>query len=430
MLVCVWCPGSSAVTNAILSGVGLGDAVVPPEAAECARNASLEVLQSNKDSDDALLNKLRSASQFQDSVSTQSEVTQLLKQLWQTADAASDSAKDEITAISTSSTSQLHSLATSIDATVNALIGPGSLLTLPAALHPEAASSVASSSQLAALQQLSALRNTLQAIMGIHTDLDKTVGTIEAGLSAVEEAITGLLANSSGLSRQVAYFANSTKRQVERTQSKMEGMLANASHTLTRNTVRLVEQWEAAEMQLTRSFEVEKRRHEGWFSDLQNASDRRSHAFLEHGGYSHTLPNTTEAVPSAIGNTSVAPSSAASSHTSSNAFSLDPLVLQASVNDLGRLFQSLVFWYDVTVSLLLLLDVGASLLTQSYTDMAPVDIRDMDGIQIIVRAAFPRSTAATPDTSMVRCAADEYLGRDALQSQRRQHDLRARDSRW
>ncbi|KAI9993317.1 hypothetical protein PInf_015395 [Phytophthora infestans] len=212
--------------------------------------------------------------------------------------------------------------------------------------------------------------------------VDETWGLLEKQLNATVQQVNQL-------QKELAYVAESTAQQINNTSTAVMTSLNQTQQEISTSFDILRDQWQNAVNKLVGDgFTPWKRLGDQLVAELtanQRQSERPESAIQRK----YLLPDRTsnsslkQEHAKLTRDESLHNSTSSASADSRDKFDIDTAVLRASIVDLGVFITQVVFYVDIGRLTLLAADLAVGLITESYSDMPMLDIRDITTVDTI-----------------------------------------------
>ncbi|KAE9332182.1 hypothetical protein PF008_g15067 [Phytophthora fragariae] len=327
-----------------------------------------------------------------DSVSKQQiEFEKQLLEMWNSVDSVKTSIDKTLSATNTLTSEQLSSLAPILsdnDGEGHTKQSASRLGRLSKVVSSELSDPLASTSStsLEAIQKAGrTLHKALAFLSGLHEGFSDVMGTVGDTWELLERQLNATAQQVVQLQKELAYAAESTAKQINRTSSAIMTNFGQAQQEVATSFDILHEHWQDAVSKLVaQGFTPWQRLGDRLVAEL-TANQRQSARPENSIQRKYILPDRTansslEKERARLATVAHVEDSQASTSSSAlddkgDEFIIDTAVLRASLVDIGALVTQVIFYVDVGRLTLLVTDLALGLITESYSDMPMLDIR-------------------------------------------------------
>ncbi|EGZ21681.1 hypothetical protein PHYSODRAFT_489448 [Phytophthora sojae] len=228
------------------------------------------------------------------------------------------------------------------------------------------------------------LHTALEFLSGLHEGLSDVMDTVDGTWQLLEKQLNATAQQAVQLQKELAYAAESTAQQINRTSSAIMTSFGQAQQEIATSFDILHQHWQDAVNKLVaQGFTPWHRLGDRLVAEL-TANQRQSVRPENSIQRKYILPDRTtnssletERARLATAARYVDPQASKSSASTDkrDEFDIDTAVLRASLVDIGAFVTQVIFYVDVGRLTLLFADLAVGLISESYSDMPMLDIR-------------------------------------------------------
>ncbi|KAL4086750.1 hypothetical protein PRIC1_013811 [Phytophthora ramorum] len=226
------------------------------------------------------------------------------------------------------------------------------------------------------------LHKALQVLSGLHDGFSDVMDTVDETWELLEKQLNATVQQAAQLQKELAYAAESTAQQINRTSTAIATSFEQAQDEVTASFSILQQQWQnAAKKLVLAGFTPWQRLGDQLVAELtanQRQSTRTENAIQRRYILPDRTTNSTlgqEKERLAIAARDGLSANTTSSSDSGDEFDIDTAVLRASLVDVGAFITQLIFYVDIGRLTMMVADLAVGLITESYSDMPMLDIR-------------------------------------------------------
>ncbi|EEY56495.1 uncharacterized protein PITG_10033 [Phytophthora infestans T30-4] len=233
------------------------------------------------------------------------------------------------------------------------------------------------------------LHKALEFLAKLHDGFTGVMDTVDETWGLLEKQLNATVQQVNQLQKELAYVAESTAQQINNTSTAVMTSLNQTQQEISTSFDILRDQWQNAVNKLVGDgFTPWKRLGDQLVAELtanQRQSERPESAIQRK----YLLPDRTsnsslkQEHAKLTRDESLHNSTSSASADSRDKFDIDTAVLRASIVDLGVFITQVVFYVDIGRLTLLAADLAVGLITESYSDMPMLDIRDITTVDTI-----------------------------------------------
>ncbi|KAG6574659.1 ABC transporter B family member 25 [Phytophthora cinnamomi] len=237
------------------------------------------------------------------------------------------------------------------------------------------------------------LHKALGFLSGLHEGFSEVMDTVDDTWGLLEKQLNATMQQAAQLQKELAYAAESTAQQINRTSSAVMTSFGQAQQEVTTSFDILHEHWQDAVNKLVaQGFTPWQRLGNRLVAEL-TANQRQSVRPENSIQRKYILPDRTtnsslekERARLAAVAHDQSPQASTLSPTFSDKddkFDIDTAVLRASLVDVGAFVTQVIFYVDVGRLTVLVVDLAVGLITESYSDMPVLDIRGITTVDTV-----------------------------------------------
>ncbi|GMF60548.1 unnamed protein product [Phytophthora fragariaefolia] len=237
------------------------------------------------------------------------------------------------------------------------------------------------------------LHEGLALLSGLHDGFTDVMKTIDDTWELLEKQLNTTIQQVAQLQKELAYAAESTAQQINRTNSAIMASLQQAQHEIAASFNILHEHWQDGVKKLVAQGLTPWHRLGSQLVSELTANQRQNVRPESSIQRKYVLPDRStnsslEKERARLANASIREGTKTSRSSSmladtDNEFDIDAAVLRASLIDIGVFVTQVIFYVDVGRLALLVADLAVGLITESYSDMPLLDIRGITTVDTI-----------------------------------------------